>query len=802
MVKHMIILWWTIIVALALTKDKDPPEYTLTADSPIVHEKLGLVLLPSNILAQSTSTVFQSVFLNLESPRPPPKACNLPCSPDAEVIREMLVPLDGCWIQKMAVVRAGVLEELSQPTAEDCFIQCLLNGRCKALTYDDPNRNCILRSGNFYRVNAIDELSTSSTARMDCLFDNHQTSKDKLCGHENELFTTILDAMIEQHDQLVDRYFTKFEDVKKAYDLNLTHVHSTAGDMQKRGLDWSDFDFLSDVPVLGHFYEILKSPSENRKLKDHLRQFSSKFQQFVTVVSDRLESTRKFNQEVLELVDAGFAKVFKDIKGLKCDIASLASLTVFQQTLKLHSSKLDELFYATKHGKLKANLPQTLGLSDLELIIAQNPNFKDTLFKDHPEILYRVGDLYLLDATKNSKNNLFHFLLTSPKLVPGSLFRTYHPVQVPIASTENEMCFLPVFPRTVIIQKEKLVAADITDCYEKEQVILCQQDFADSFSPTTEVIPCLNGQPELCTLEPVSCEPKMVFTKAGALVFSKGSILGMPIGETTKLTILDKEDTFSYFFSWTDFKMIQSRHKVIYSPNNRLVVKNLTWKSQENFLDFSQLVKTTADKLIANNISKLKEDLDNVTSIVVQDYTPDFMGLGINRKTWTDFTGWFSLIFTLLSTATLLLLCCYKRIKQNSRIARLVLNQLQLDKTEKRLQKTSAAPLLMTEEALPEPKDTELNVSEVSVKPLRGMAKKWARASITTASHRNLTGATLRKSASSTLISHAKDKADKERAKDTSVVPAGHTTTLIDGEEIESFSGKTWRIPHDAYGSY
>ena len=301
MLKLTLLLGWTILASLSLTKDKEPPEYTLTADSPIVHENLGLVLLPSYILAQSTSTIFQSVFLKLESPRPPSKICDLECTPDVEVIKKMLRPQCGCWISKMVVVRAGVLEELTIPALEDCFIYCLLNGLCRAITYDNHNHNCILRTGNFYRVNAVDPSLTSSTARMDCIFENHSTSKDKLCGHENELFTTVLEAMTEQHSQLVDRYFTKFEDVKRAYDLNLTKVQSSAGDIHKRGLGWSDFDFLSDIPVLGHFYEILKSPSENRKLKDHLRQLSTKFNQFVAVMVDYIEN-RSSSLSLLMLV--------------------------------------------------------------------------------------------------------------------------------------------------------------------------------------------------------------------------------------------------------------------------------------------------------------------------------------------------------------------------------------------------------------------------------------------------------------------------------------------------------------------
>ena len=686
----MILLAWLIGLMLPSDVEGDPTfEYTLTADSPMVHEDLGLVLLPGNILAQSTSMILQSVFLKLESPRPPAKMCNLDCAPKIKKIRKLLTPLDGCWIERMAVVQAGILEELSGLDLAECFTKCLLVSVCGAVTHDKGKRSCILRTGHFYRVNAIDETLTSVTAKMNCIFENHNTSRLELCGQGNDLFYSVLQSMEDQHHRLLDRYFNKYQDVKKAYNLNTSQIHSTR---HKRGLGWSDFDFLSKIPILGHFYDVLKSPSENRKLKDHLNKLSDKFTQFVSLVSDEFETSRRYNQEVLEMVDAGFAQVYEDILGLKCDIASLASLTIFQQSLKIHSSKLDELFFASKHGRLQASLPQVLSLDDLKLIIAENPNFKDTLFKDHPEVLYRVGELYLLDATKNTKDSLFHFLLTTPKLVPDSLFRTYHPVQVPTTSSDSEddLCFITNIPPTVIIQGEKLVAADITDCYEKEQVILCQQDFADSFSPQTEVIPCLNGNPEKCSLTPTSCEPRMTFTKAGALVFSKGTILGMPLGETSKLSILNVEGRFSYFFSWTMYKIIQSKHKVIYSPNNELVVKNLTWEMEQNFLDFRNLIKINSAELIANNVSKLKKELDNVTSIALKDFTPDYLGMRISRRTWTDITGTFSLVCTVFSTAALILFCCYKRVKQSNQIVKLVLDQLQTEKAVRTLERVTA----------------------------------------------------------------------------------------------------------------
>ena len=188
-------------------------------------------------------------------------------------------------------------------------------------------------------------------------------------------------------------------------------------------------------------------------MKEHLQDISQKFAQFATVVEDELNTSRKFENEILELIETGLGKVYKEIEGLKCDVASLSALTIFQQTLKIHESKLDELFFATKHGKLTASLPQTLSLDDLRLLLASNPNFKDTIYSSHPKILYRVGDLYLMDAVQNEKSILFHFLLTAPRLKPASLYKTYYPLQVPITTENSELCFIPRLPPTIIIQE-------------------------------------------------------------------------------------------------------------------------------------------------------------------------------------------------------------------------------------------------------------------------------------------------------------------------------------------------------------
>ena len=684
----------TLMMVQALAKDSDL--YFLTSDSPIIHENLGVALLPSSLLAQGTENIYQSVFLTLESVTPPAKVCDLPCSPSSAVITQLTNSQDACWIDKMVIVKTSILSETERTSKGKCIVKCLADARCGAIAYDEENSQCITLTGNYYRVNAIDNTSTFATAKLSCILENERTTRSQVCGQSNELFDAILNSMTSQHDSLVERYVQKYHDVRKGYDLNLTTAQPDP-DTVKRA--WSDFDFLEKIPIIGHFYEILKSPSENRKLKEHMHDITNQFAQFAAQVKSQLQTSRKFENKILEIVDAGFSKAFEEIQGIKCDVASLAVLSIFQQSLKTHQSKLDELFYATKHGKLTASLPQTLTLDDLTLVLEQNPNFRDTIYVSHPEVLYRVGELYLMDVQKNRRNLLFHFLLTTPRLKPASIFRTYYPVQVPIASADSPLCFKPALPPTIIIQDDSLVAADITDCTMKEEMILCQQDFGDNFSPNVNKIPCLNDEPNLCTLENVPCDTTMLFTKAGALVYSADSILGMKVGETTQLTVLNQEQKYSYFFSWSTYKMIQSQQKVMYSLDNELVVKNLTWKSEKMSVDFHEYVKITAAKQIATNISRLQETLDNVTSIAEMDFKPNFLGLGISRRKWTDFTGMFSLVVTILSMLGFISVCCYSRIKKNNRLVRIVMDTMKQDRRERRMIKYNN-PTLLEEQSM------------------------------------------------------------------------------------------------------
>ena len=186
-------------------------------------------------------------------------------------------------------------------------------------------------------------------------------------------------------------------------------------------------------------------------MKQHLPALSDQF-----AVDQELQSSRTFRKILLRIIEAGFGRVYSDIAGLKCDVASLVALTVFQQTLRLYEAKLDSSFFSTRHGKLTSSLTQTLTLQDLRLIMTENPDFRGTVYEENPEILYRGGYLYLMDVQDRGDSLFFHFLSTAPKISNNSLYQTYYPVQVPITTSESPLCFKPEIPQTLLIKKGKI----------------------------------------------------------------------------------------------------------------------------------------------------------------------------------------------------------------------------------------------------------------------------------------------------------------------------------------------------------
>ena len=192
-----------------------------------------------------------------------------------------------------------------------------------------------------------------------------------------------------------------------------------------------------------------------------------------------------------------------------------------------------------------------------------------------------------------------------------------------------DTCLMMKLPDTIFKVNGVYYQADTSDCIQKNDIIICLQDFEDVFSPSITQIGCLNGKLNHCETEQVPCKNTMRFTKAGPLIFSRTEITGMNRNETYKLTLLSKNRKQTYFFTWHDFSMVQTDRKIMYALDH--AVKPLVIKKWQNPQNMKKLQSYLANRTVYHtdqNLAKLKATLDETEALILEDLTPNFLGLG------------------------------------------------------------------------------------------------------------------------------------------------------------------------------
>ena len=651
-------------------------KYVVMNDEYRVHEEMGMALTPGKLLASSPRNIYQLVFLKLEKPKPPDKPCSLDCYPDEEKIDSYLTKASICWIGRQVFPSLTIIQILHTEGQKECVTLCLANRNCAMISYDLEKKLCTLRNGQFYSTGAISNTETSSSLSMECFLHIVDETRSSLCRVENPIFEVLLKSAERQMKEVFQIYHDRFADLKTAYEFNITDVKRRS----KRS--WETFDFMEKIHVVGWLYKVIKSPRDNKMLKEHLHALQHTFMEFTEITSRNLNNLRSFSHKVLKIIRTQNTQVSKAIEDLKCDVASVASMVAYQNILQTFQLRLQELFYAVKHGKLITDTTHILHIKDLQSIAWENEEFNNTLFSIHPEILYRVANLLLANVVNNENFLVFHFILIAPELKLENIHQTFKITQVPISTANMTSCLLTEAPEILFIKDSIYYQADVTEYEEQNDIIICNKNLEDIFSPSIKRFNCLNGNVENCIMKQVECQDEMKFTKSGALVHSKSQILGMTVGAKTTLIPLGTKGKYNYFFKWEEYKMVQTNLKVIYSLKNALSATVITINSSQasNFHDYLQKRNNELRKL---NTSQLRELPEDTKEMVWEDYKPNFLGLGKSKKTIFEILTYISTFTTALSIFFILGVCCYKRSKTLNSTTKIIYEELRRQKREK-----------------------------------------------------------------------------------------------------------------------
>ena len=493
-----------------------------------------------------------------------------------------------------------------------------------------------------------------------------------MCGNSNSLFYTLLSAINRQHRHTLAHYQSKFEDLTLAYGLQLhggsqSNTTTSPNDRYKR-FSWDTFDFLEDIPVLGHVYQIIKSPHENKKLKRHVLQLQQKFNQFAQDTIKHLKQSRTFEDQILKLIDNELDAVYDHMSSIKCDVTALASLFIYQQSVLRTHLKVSELFYQVRHGKLLSESAPTLTLEDLRKIVTGNPNFQNSIYEQNPELIFRLGDIVLVDTSQADADMTFHFILVIPKISQQSLYQTYKVAKSPISKDMNSPCYL-TYTSPVLFYKDGLFySTDTSECSTRNEIIMCLQDFGDQFTPNLiQPEHCLNNKPEQCMFTPASCESKLTFTRGGALIFSKGQILAMrrDLSQRNKLSVVSSNLKFTYFLPWEKYILYaQAGTDVIYALDNSIIVRNISKPSPDYFEKLYQNLQNTTLTYNNQNVSTLRSQIQETSDLLYEDYKVEI--LGAPKRRFLDYINYITWGITFVTGIFFVTRCVCKRTEERT----------------------------------------------------------------------------------------------------------------------------------------
>ena len=96
--------------------------------------------------------------------------------------------------------------------------------------------------------------------------------------------------------------------------------------------------------MVGWLYKVIKSPRDNKMLKEHLHALQYTFMEFTEITTTNLNNLRSFSHKVLKIIRTKNTQVSKAIEDLKCDVVSVASMVAYQNIPQTFQLRLHELF--------------------------------------------------------------------------------------------------------------------------------------------------------------------------------------------------------------------------------------------------------------------------------------------------------------------------------------------------------------------------------------------------------------------------------------------------------------------------
>lgn len=362
------------------------------------------------------------------------------------------------------------------------------------------------------------------------------------------------------------------------------HNESVVDNRKKRGI-------LGVLGLGSGLISMLFSGVAAARLNSHIKKVENDFANFKKEELTRWERSAKVIDNNFRVIDYTLKAINSSVHTLTCTQIAMSSRGLMYDILDTWKDILDNFFVFVNEGYLGGKLTsRILTISDLELILEQHSELKDTAYNDNLMNFYLTSKIIMLSAELSDDQNylVLHFVIVAPMIYSNNAFPLFEVDQVPIQ--HKNACLKTVLPEFMFKSGENFVGLSKTSCVMGELVSLCYEKIPDGRRNT-----CLT-KAENCTFERASCEEvHYIYSFSGVLVSGSPDddllILNKNVSRDEKKIATRKFSAFGVcFIAWEEAAYVQYKGLKIESPDH---IVSVTWMNYTaNYtLDWSTVVE-------------------------------------------------------------------------------------------------------------------------------------------------------------------------------------------------------------------
>eukprot|EP00116_Pleurobrachia_bachei_P006015 sb/3466277/ len=255
---------------------------------------------------------------------------------------------------------------------------------------------------------------------------------------------------------------------------------------------------------------------EQQQMRSHIKTLSKEFNHFKTnqLVFDKTITTvtEELTKHVIGLEEV----VLEQKLQMGCEIDHLAVFMLNDRRLRQWKEYLEQIYFGVMHGQQNTNIAPYIIKKDMVRQIIENSGaFKNTIYEEDQNLLYKFGRMYVTEAHKTDDHFNLHIVIKTPRISNEDLTRVYKTHQSGVITSEGH-CNRYTLPNYVIIDGMEVYSLDKNRCETLNGINMCTRYGIQNMTETA----CLNNMNN-CDVVLDKCETNIVETTAGVMIRSR-----------------------------------------------------------------------------------------------------------------------------------------------------------------------------------------------------------------------------------------------------------------------------------------